>query len=173
MHSTNFYWLKQTTTPAIRSLSETWHWERDYNAKHIFRVPCCHLLFHFHTEHKPLLSVQVISLLKHHTWLISTTRRQLLQGTDGTDSFLPNTQMHKVAFDSNYKQTTSWSTSTGAPYPSSWITKKQILTLILYLNNLIAASERAVYQLHGTILCLPFFTSKGTLLKASAFFGGC
>lgn len=39
-----------------------------------------------------------------------------------------------------------------APCPASWIIKKQNLTFILYLNNLIAASERAEYQFNDTLL---------------------
>lgn len=77
----------------------------------------------------------------------------------------------KTVCGSNYKQTTVLSISTEAPSPASWIIKNQNLTLMRYnLINLMAASERAVYQLNDAFLCMTFFTVEGTLLKSSDFF---
>lgn len=83
-------------------LQEPLHWQAEASVKSATetdgrrqKVLQCTLLsppLPIHTEHQPLTPIQVLLLFKCCLYLRGTRRCQLLQGTDGTGPFSPNTQ---------------------------------------------------------------------------------
>lgn len=105
------------------------HWQAEASVKaatetdrrrNCFSVLWGHLHFLFHTEHEPLIPIQVLLLFQCCMWLTGTRHCQLLQGIDGTEPFLPKIGHKRHHFT-------------------------QILCKLQY--GLVAVSERAAYRL--------------------------